>query len=70
MSDFIIKIADNSHFPFADEICQQMEESAKARGTGIARRSPEYIRLKMEEGKAIIALTKNNRFVGSWKICS
>ncbi|CAN5232327.1 GNAT family N-acetyltransferase [soil metagenome] len=64
MSDFIIKIADNSHFAFADEISQQMEESAKARGTGIARRSPEYIRLKMEEGKAIIALTRSNRFVG------
>ena len=29
--------------------------TSKARGTGIARRSPEYVAQKMLEGKAIIA---------------
>ena len=41
-----------------------MESSAKARGTGIAKRSPEYIENKMEEGKAVIAVTEDNVWVG------
>ena len=39
-----------------EEILDVIEESSKARGTGIARRSPEYVAQKMLEGKAIIAL--------------
>lgn len=49
---------------YADTITAEMEESAKARGTGIARRSPEYIQAKMEEGKAVIALTPDGTWVG------
>src|SRR6478752_7192360 len=41
-----------------------MESSAKARGTGIARRSPEYIAEKMEQGKSVIAVTNNGDWVG------
>lgn len=41
-----------------------MEASAKARGTGIAKRSPTYIEKKMEEGKAVIALTEDAVWVG------
>jgi hypothetical protein len=41
-----------------------MEESAKARGTGIAKRSPAYIEQKMEEGKAVIAVTTDGQWVG------
>ena len=41
-----------------------MEESAKARGTGIAKRSPEYIIKKMDEGKAVIAVTQDGTWVG------
>ena len=41
-----------------------MAESAKARGTGIAKRSPDYIQLKMEEGKAVIATTPDGTWVG------
>ena len=41
-----------------------MESSAMARGTGIAKRSPEYIAKKMEEGKAVIAVTEENEWVG------
>src|SRR5688572_12044815 len=41
-----------------------MEESAKARGTGIAKRSPSYIEMKMMEGKAIIAVTEDGTWVG------
>ncbi len=49
---------------YAETITTEMEESAKARGTGIAKRSPEYIRKKMEEGKAVIAVTKDGEWVG------
>lgn len=41
-----------------------MAESAKARGTGIAKRSPEYIQLKMNEGKAVIAVMPTGEWVG------
>lgn len=59
-----ILIANESHFRYAEEICQEMEESAKARGTGIAKRSPDYVRMKMQEGKAVIALTKEGEWAG------
>jgi len=35
-----------------------------ARGTGIAKRSPDYISMKMEEGKAVIAHTPEGEWVG------
>ncbi len=61
---FTIQIATKDHFDWAAKICEEMESSAKIRGTGIAQRSPEYIRQKMEEGKAIIALTKEMEWAG------
>ena len=61
---FIIQLATESHYYWAAEICEEMESSAKIRGTGIAKRSPDYIKQKMEEGKAIIALTENNEWAG------
>jgi hypothetical protein len=61
---FKIYIASEKDFGYAEEICLEMEESAKARGTGIAKRSPDYIRKKMTEGKAVIALTKDNEWAG------
>ncbi len=45
-------------------ITTEMAESAKARGTGIAKRSPEYIEQKIEEGKAVIAVTTDGTWVG------
>jgi hypothetical protein len=45
-------------------ICDEMAESAKARGTGIAQRSPEYVANKMLEGKAVIALHKDGTWAG------
>ena len=54
--DITIEVAGAEHFVHAEAICALIEEAAKARGTGIAKREPAYIRLKMKEGKAIIAL--------------
>jgi hypothetical protein len=59
-----VLIAEESHYHFAETICLEMEESAKARGTGIAKRSPEYIREKMREGKAVIALSEDGQWAG------
>jgi hypothetical protein len=61
---FKILIADPSHQDFAQIICDEMESSAKARGTGIAKRSPEYIKEKMREGKAVIAFTEDGIWAG------
>lgn len=64
MNEYKVQIASKEHLYLAEEICWHMEESAKQRGTGIAKRSPEYIRRKMEEGKAIVALTDAGQWVG------
>lgn len=58
-----IYVAGKQHIHFVEEILTTIEESSKARGTGIARRSPDYVAQKMIEGKAIIALC-NGEFAG------
>ena len=62
--EFQILIANESHLSFAQIICDEMASSAKARGTGIAKRSPEYIQQKMREGKAVIAFNKEGIWAG------
>src|SRR6186713_3467031 len=61
---FQVIVANESHLSFAQIICDEMASSAKARGTGIAKRSPEYIQQKMREGKAVIAFTDNGIWAG------
>jgi hypothetical protein len=51
-----VQVAVAAHLQYAAEICTLIEDAARARGTGIAKRNPDYIRSKIEEGKAIIAL--------------
>lgn len=58
-----IVVADASHIKFAQVICDTIAESAKIRGTGIAKRTPEYIIKKMKDGNAIIAV-EGDRFAG------
>jgi hypothetical protein len=55
--NIVVQIADENFLEYVDTILKTIEEAAKIRGTGIARRSPEYIAEKMREGKAIIALS-------------
>lgn len=62
--EIIIRVANSGDAQYAETITTEMEQSAKARGTGIAKRSPEYIANKMNEGKAVIALTKDGSWVG------
>ena len=61
---FQILVANEAHFIHAETICNEMAESAKARGTGIAKRTPEYIRSKISEGKAVIALSSEGEWAG------
>ncbi|MDC6388301.1 GNAT family N-acetyltransferase [Maribacter sp. PR1] len=56
-------VANESHFKYAQIICDTIGESAKVRGTGIAKRTPEYIQKKLSNGNAIIALD-GEKFAG------
>ncbi|TAE28958.1 MAG: GNAT family N-acetyltransferase [Candidatus Kapaibacterium sp.] len=62
--EFFVDVAREEHCRYATEICAEMESSAKVRGTGIAKRKPEYIEQKMRDGKAVIALSTDGRFAG------
>ncbi|ADY53722.1 hypothetical protein Pedsa_3186 [Pseudopedobacter saltans DSM 12145] len=64
INDFNILVAGVQHVGFAQTIVDEMEASAKVRGTGIAKRSPEYVANKMLEGKAVIALHKDGTWAG------
>lgn len=63
MKQVDIIIANKNHFKYAREICDVISNSAKVRGTGIARRTPVYIQQKMGNQNAIIALS-NGQFAG------
>ncbi len=63
-NNIIVRLATSDDTHYAETITREMEESAKARGTGIAKRSPDYIVKKMNEGKAVIALTTDGTWVG------
>lgn len=53
---FKICVANATHQKYAEDICSEMFLSAQERGTGIAKRNPEYIKEKMRMGKSVIAL--------------
>lgn len=65
-----VSVAGEQHFQYAEAICQLIEVAAKARGTGIAKRQPDYVIKKMTEGKAIIALADKKLagfcYIESW----
>jgi predicted GNAT family acetyltransferase len=65
-----VLIANEEHIPYIPLILQTIEDAAKVRGTGIASRSSEYVKRKMIEGKAIIALSGKEfagfTYIESW----
>ena len=63
MEEISVMVADASHEKYIDTILKTIEEAAKVRGTGIAKRSHDYIATKMREAKAVIALA-GDRFAG------
>lgn len=63
-SNIIIRTALEADVRYATQITAEMESSAKARGTGIAQRSAEYVAQKIMEQKAVIAVTTSGDWVG------
>ena len=56
MTQVNVMVANESHIKYVDTILKTIADAAKVRGTGIAKRSPEYVATKMREAKAVIAL--------------
>lgn len=54
--DISISIASEGHLKYAEQLAEAYAISAKMRGTGIAKRKPEYLTKKMNNGNAVIAL--------------
>jgi predicted GNAT family N-acyltransferase len=64
-SDIQVVVAGPEHEVYVDTILDTIAEAAKVRGTGIAKRTHEYLAKKMMEAKAVIALRESDgRFAG------
>jgi len=59
-----VLVAGPEHEKYVDTILETIADAAKVRGTGIAKRTHEYLAKKMQEAKAVIALTKDGTFAG------
>jgi hypothetical protein len=64
MKKFIIAVAGEEHIPYVPDVEQAILEASKVKGTGLAKRSEEYLSDKIREGKAVIALTNEGDFAG------
>ncbi|UKK51291.1 GNAT family N-acetyltransferase [Prevotella sp. E13-17] len=63
--DIKVMVAGPEHEVYVDTILETIAEAAKVRGTGIAKRTHEYVAKKMQEAKAVIALRESDgRFAG------
>jgi hypothetical protein len=60
----IVRPAIPADVLFADEIIHEMESSAIARGSGISKRSAASVIEKIDNGKAIVAVTENGEWAG------
>ena len=59
-----LEVSSEKHLVYVEEIRNEMEDSAKKRGTGIAKRSSEYLGKKISEGNSIIAIDENGTCAG------
>jgi hypothetical protein len=59
-----VLVATVEHLKYVDQVNDAIDVASKERGTGISRRTYEYIASKMQEGKAIIALENGETFAG------
>ena len=60
-----VLVANVEHEVYVDTILDTIAEAAKVRGTGIAKRTHEYLAKKMAEAKAVIVLRQSDgRFAG------
>ncbi len=63
-SEIEIVVAGEEHIGYVDEVLDTINRAAKVRGTGIAKRSPEYVKQKMIEHKAVLAIYQKTKFAG------
>lgn len=63
IDEITVEYARPEHTVHSEHICELIYTSALQRGTGIARRSPDYISAKIKGGKAVVAL-HGDRLVG------
>ena len=63
MEEIEIMVAEPRHEIYVDTILETISAAAKVRGTGIAKRTHEYLATKIKERKAVIALC-GERFAG------
>lgn len=63
METIEVLIANEGHKIYIPDILAAIYEASKVKGNSIVMRDPDYLALKMKEGKAVIALHDGN-FVG------
>ena len=64
MKNFIITVAGEGHLAYVPGIEKALLEASKVKGTGLAKRSQEYLKQKILEKKAVIALSDEGEFAG------
>jgi len=64
MEKLNISVAGEKHLSYVTEVEKALLEASKVKGTGLAKRSKDYLSKKISEGKAVIALTKDGEFAG------
>ena len=52
--------AGKEHFQYAEGVSAMIDDASQDKDSGLAKRTPEYIRLKIGEGKAVIAFVDGN----------
>jgi hypothetical protein len=56
--------AGREHLVYVPEIEEAIINASKVKGTGLAKRTQEYLSKKINEGKAVIGLTELGKFAG------
>lgn len=64
MEKIKVQIAKPEHLMYVPEIEEAIIQASKVKGTGLAKRSKEYLTQKISEGKAVIAITQSGNFAG------
>ena len=62
--DIEISIASSAHLSYVPDIEQALLIASQQKGTGIAVRSKEYLTGKIEEGKAVVAISSEGKWAG------
>ena len=59
MKKFIITVAGKEHLSYVPDVENALVEASKVKGTGLAKRSAEYLTSKITEGKARVVHSRS-----------